>query len=369
MFSTYDGARKRAKDLKRLFDDSGFLYPLNKVQEAVAKAGGFADWHALKAGLTTARDPGDPAAYRRRLLGALPYPCRAPVQAWFDGELDDVPVEAGLPPRYFRDVFPYIGAATALHRQTPLLRPGSGAGQRLRESLVIGLLLNIHGGDQPWPKLDPVSLALVFEGDLASLYKSDATHPRFAEEFRRLQDAGILASAPGRVSVMPPGIGALIERVNGWRANHAEHWSEAHGYEDETADALRNALAGIGTSNARRVADAIARQGDAAYTTPSGAVLTLLTTLAEQGDLLTLARAYALFSKIHPTHSRYVRESVPVKILSAYFPLRLGLSATSLIAWTQRTPGWAAELMSSVGQPDLFVATVQRMAADVQAAA
>jgi len=47
MYSTIEGAKKRAKQLKKMLDASGFAYPLAKCQVAVARAGGYADWHDL----------------------------------------------------------------------------------------------------------------------------------------------------------------------------------------------------------------------------------------------------------------------------------------------------------------------------------
>lgn len=370
MYSTYDGAKKRAKELKQLFDDSGIRYPLHKSQNAIAKAGGYADWHELQASMGAGGPDQEPAVFRRRLLSALPFPCHAPVMAWLDGELTDVAIEAGVPPRYFRDVYPFLSASSVLHRsRTPLLRPGSGVGQQLRETLVVGLLLNIHGGSRPWPQLDPESLAMVFEGELKELFREDVGHARFAIEFQRLQDEGLLVWRHGVLEVMPPDVDALMAKVRDHNANLAQHWEEDGANPDLLADTLRNALATIGIDNARRVADAIARQGSDAYSTPSGAVLELLTKLAEQGEITTFARAYALFAKLHQANSRYVRDSVPAKILSMYFGKRLRLDVRRTTTWTSQTPAWATELKATLSEPALFVATVDRMAGQIQAAA
>lgn len=370
MFTTYDGAKKRAKELKRLFDDSGIRYPLNKSQRAIAKAGGYADWHELQERLTGTAPEQDAAAFRRRLLSALPFPCHAPVKAWLDGELTDVAIEPETPPRYFRDVHPYLLASSILHRsRTPLLRPGSGVGQKLREQLVVGLLLNIHGGPSPRPRLDPESLAMVFEGDLKALFCGDVAHARFSEEFQRLQDEGILIWRDGVLEVMPPDVDALMSWVRDHNANLAEHWAEGEENVEMLADALRNALAAIGIDNARRVADAIARQGSDAYITPSGAILELLTALAEQGDITTFARAYVLFAKVHGANSRFVREHVPAKIMSGYFGVRLRLDTRRTMAWAEQTPAWMTELKAALSEPALFVSTVDRMADQIRAAA
>jgi hypothetical protein len=89
VYSTYDGAKKRAKQLKRLFDDSGFVFTLHQAQAALARAGGFRDWHELQSVLSTSERPTDAWTFRRRLLAALPGPCHSPARAWLDGELND----------------------------------------------------------------------------------------------------------------------------------------------------------------------------------------------------------------------------------------------------------------------------------------
>src|SRR6202012_6264806 len=126
----------------------------------------------------------------------------------------------GIPPRYFRDVFPYLSASSVLHRiRTPLLRPGSGVGQKLRETLVVGLLLNLDGGARPWPRLDPETLAMVFEGDLEALFRQDVRHARFAAQFQRLQDEGLFVWKDGVLEGMPPDVEALMA----WVHDHDAH--------------------------------------------------------------------------------------------------------------------------------------------------
>lgn len=60
MYSTLDGAKKCARELKRLFDDSGFDFALNKCQSAVARAGDYRDWRDLEGALGRARHSVDP---------------------------------------------------------------------------------------------------------------------------------------------------------------------------------------------------------------------------------------------------------------------------------------------------------------------
>jgi hypothetical protein len=361
MYSTLDGAKKRAKELKRLFDGSGFIFPLNKCQSAVALGGGFRDWNDLEAVLSSATRTVEPAAFRKRLLAALPEPCRPPVTAWLDDDPAEAAPDPETPPRWYRDVFPYLLAASVLHRSlTPLLRPGSGPGQQLREKLVVGPLLNIHGGDRAVPLLEPDTLAFVFRGDLESVFRDDVQHPRFETELETLTAAGILEIREGTVRVLSPDADAIVSYVADNRSGKAEYWAKVGGA--EAMRALHDALVAIGVRNARRVADAITRQGSEAYTTSSGPVLELLSALAEEGELETLAKAYGLFATIRPTNAHFVREAVPAKISSRYLASHRRLGASKILSWASRNPDWSESLKATIEKPALFALTVDAMA-------
>jgi hypothetical protein len=361
MFSTIDGAKKCAKELKRLFDQSGFVFPLNKCQTVVAVAGGYRDWHDLEGALAHARRPVVPDHFRKRLMAALPVPCVPPALAWLDGEPGEAAPDSSTPPRWYRDAFPYLMASAALHRsRTPLLMPGSGAGQRLRQGLVVDLLLNTHGGDRPFPLLEPDTLAFVFRGALEELFRDDFRHPRFEVELETLKEAGILDVLPGRVRVLPPDQEALVVHVERSLANKAQLWGEQGG--EAAASALHDALAAIGVRNAMRVADAVSRHGSDAYTTPAGPVLELLSQLAEEGELETFAKAYRLFSTIRPANADFVRESIPAKISSLYLARNRQLNSSKILSWASRNPEWPDTLKAAVGQPAAFAITVDSMA-------
>ncbi|SFH92422.1 hypothetical protein [Methylobacterium brachiatum] len=364
MYSTIDGAKKCAKELKRLFDNSGLDFALNKCQSAVARAGGYRDWHDLEGALGRAPHPVEPLAFRKRLLTALPEPCRPPALAWLDKEPAEEAPAPDTPPRWYRDVFPYLMATAALHRnRTPLLRPGSGAGQRLREALVVGLLLNLHGGRRVVPRLEPDSLALVFRGDAATLFRDDFCHPRFEAELATLAEAGILDVREDRVRVLSPNREAVVAHVADSRAGKAQHWGEEGGA--ELANALRDALASIGVRNALRVAGAIANQGSDAYNTPSGPVLDLLSELAEEGEVETFAKAYGLFASIRPANAMFVREAVPAKISSRYLARHRQLSPSKIMSWANAHPEWPETLKEAVAQPAMFVMTVDAVASAI----
>jgi hypothetical protein len=361
MFSTHDGAKKFAKQMKQLFDGCGFIFPLNKCQTAVARAGGFRDWHDLEAALVGFARPVEPAVFRKRLLAALPEPCRPPVLAWLDREPEETSSDSATPARWYRDVLPYLMATTALHRsRTALLRPGSGTGQRLREKLVLDLLLEMHGKARPVVRLEPDTLALVFRGDWDSLFGDNVQHPRFRIELDSLIAAGILDVSDAGVRVLSPGVDEVIAFVAKGKAGKAGYWAEAGGV--EAVRALQDALAAIGVRNAMRVADAIHRFGSGAYITPSGPVLELLTSLAEEGEIEILAKAYGLFATVQPVSAGLVRDSIPAKISSGYLARHRGLDASRIVSWTSRHPNWPDELKNTIGKPGLFVATVNSMA-------
>ncbi len=368
MYSTINGAKSCAKRLKQLFDDSGFCFPLHKCQAAIAKAGGFRDWRDLEGTLSKARRPVDPDAFQRRLLNALPQPCRPPVLAWLDNEPAETVRDKKAPPRWYRDVFPYLMATVALHRsRTALLRPGSGLGQRLRQNLVVGLLVNTHGGLRAVPRLEPDTLALVLLGEPTVLFGGDANHPRFAVELQALTEAGILDVRPGMVRVLSPDPEAVMFHVMNGMAGKAQYWAEEGGA--DAASALRDALAAIGVRNAMRVADAIARQGSDAYLTASGPILELLSQSAETGELDTFAKAFRLFTTIRPANADFVRESVPAKISSQYLARHRQLSASKILSWTSAHPEWPDTLKTAVAEPAKFVMTVDAMATAIAAAA
>ena len=138
MYSTLEGAKKFAKNLKSPLEGSGIIFPLNRCQTATAVAGGFRDWHDLSHSLKDSDRPVDPKTFSRRLVEALPQPCWIPVFLWLDEGHHPEKGNDGLTHNYYRAVAPYVFSSSVIHRsKSALLRPGSGPGQRLRESLVV----------------------------------------------------------------------------------------------------------------------------------------------------------------------------------------------------------------------------------------
>lgn len=362
MYSTIKGAKSCAKTLKALFDESGLLYPLNRCQTAVARAGGFRDWHDLEASLATGDRAVEPGAYRRRLLAALPHACRFPVRADWEGWRDDDDLDSDGPPHWIRDVWPYHFNSGVLHRaRTPLLRPGSGAGQRLRLEIIETVMNSVRLG---YPPLDPETLDFVYDSDLPSLFGDLIDHPHFPREFSRLLDAGVCAwtstgpDGTGILRIHPPE--GLEEKVVTSAMGMAEY--EASGGEPRGGDsgALKEALNRIGVDEAARIATAISNEGSQAYSTPSGAVLTLLSDLAREGRIETFGLAIRLFCTIRPESAAFVRAQVPAKIVQYWCGPR-GLSQARVAQWTSGHDGWAESLREALDDHLGFASEVERL--------
>lgn len=364
MYSTLEGAKARAKDLKRLFDDSSFYVPLNKCQAAVAIAGGFQDWHDLQANLRAGNRPVEPDAYRRRLKAALPPACHGPLaEAWNPDPDAEEPPGEGIPPNFFRDAWPYVMAAEVLHRtRTDLIRPGSGTGQKLRQAMVCGVLLNIHGGLQSIPTLDPETLALDYPGELASVFRDEAEHPRFALELAALIGAGVIAVVDDRnrgtlVRILAPA--GLLDEIARQAVLDVEYAaqvnaSESDGYTDRRLTrAIHEALVALGVDDTVRVAEAIRDQHAPEYVTPSGAMLALLGDFARDGQIRALAHGYQLFGAIHRLNATFVAAQTPAMI-GRYMAAHHSISDATWTRWLKRNPDWTVQMRDALDDPRRF---------------
>lgn len=373
MYSTLEGAKARAKELKRLFDHSSFHVPLNKCQAAVAIAGGYQDWHDLQANLRARSQPVDTDAYRRRLKATLPLACHGPLaEAWNPDPDAEEPPGEGIPPNFFRDAWPYVMAAEVLHRtRTELIRPGSGKGQKLRQAMVCGVLLNIHGGLQSIPTLDPDTLALEYPGDLKSVFRDEAEHPRFAEELAALTEAGVIAVVEDRnrgplVRILAPvRLPDEIARRAVLDVEYAAqvNASEADDYTDRRLTrAIHEALVALGVDDTVRVAEAIRDQHAPEYVTPSGAMLALLGDFARDGRIRALAHGYRLFSVIHRLNATFVAAQTPAMI-GRYMATHHDISDATWSRWLQRNPDWSVRMRDALEDPLRFEGFISATAA------
>jgi hypothetical protein len=366
MFSTLEGAKKFAKNLKTLFDDSGIIFPLNRCQKAAAIAGGFQDWHDLNGSLAGADRPVDPSAFRRRLIAFLPQPCWIPVLFWLDeGNLETADGD-GLSHNYYRAVVPYVFSSSVIHRsKSALLRPGSGPGQRLRESMVVSLLLGGKGNKRLIPQLEPDTLALVVSGDTASLFGDDARHPRFEKDFVSLVEVGIFEYEGGILRVLPADKDEVAAHAARGFNDRAQYFAGVGG--DEAIEALAVALSATGIEQATRVAEAVVSKGSETRITPSGPILEMLSKLAEDGQLIAVSRAWRVFTMIHPESANLVRDSVPAKISSRYLVRNRGIDTGRMVGWMSTRSEWAEALKAALHDPARFKSTVDEMADAIEA--
>lgn len=111
----------------------------------------------------------------------------------------------------------------------------------------------------------------------------------------------------------------------------------------------------------QQIKDAIAQQGSEAYTTPSGAVQTLLSDLARDGYIVDFGKAFVLFARAHPGNAPFVEQSVPSKIMNHYWIRNQQVDAGTFLAWQGKHPGWAEDLKACVRDPVQFERTVNEM--------
>ncbi|MGY3146763.1 hypothetical protein ACVWYQ_003762 [Bradyrhizobium sp. USDA 3397] len=177
----------------------------------------------------------------------------------------------------------------------------------------------------------------------------------------------------------------VVRRVKRQRdVRLAEGWQEVRVWvpTEQDANDIRNlaadrrakakALAGLDEGiksmppeTLHRIAEAIASQGSAAYTTPSGPVLDLLTKLAEEDDLASFSRAFILLARAEPANAAFVAGAVPAKI-SNFLIKHRGVKATALIKWTESNPDWAEKLKNALRDPDLFVRVIEGFASAIK---
>lgn len=363
MISTKQQAKDFAKKIKSTLGASGLHYPLGVCQSSVARALGFADWWTLT---RAQRWPGvSDETLHERLLEALPFACRPPVIALLAGE---EPPEAppGFPPRWYLDAVPYYMANMALHRRTPLLRPGSGKGQRLRARIVDHLMLEWATAGIPAPLLDPISFDIVFSGRPEKVLAAVADHEDFEKELDRLVDAGILALAPDSVRVRSPGIDTVRAHAVWSRASKAKDFVDNDFR--SSAEPIYEALSLIGVRCARDIALALLAYGDRRYVVASGSLREALSDIARDGDLDVFAHALNVFAFIFPASATELRNAVPAKILNEFVARNRKVPISSAFRWMNHNPDWPDRLRSNANDPSRFRAAAEQMVEGMRAA-
>lgn len=364
MIKTHQQAKDFANKLKSVFANSGLYFPLHACLEATARAVGFASWQTL----TQSKhfpDMSNEARFQERLLAAVPFACRPPINAWFAGE-PEPESPPGYPPRWYLDAVPYFLATMARHRRTPLLRPGSGSGQKLRAGIIDHLLLGWTSFSLDAPLFDPVTFDFVFRGSPDQIFATFEDRVDFARERDRLVEANILKLGHDNVRVSSPGVDAVKAHAIWSRASKAKDWID-HDIE-KAGEPVYEALSLIGVRRARDIAKALLAYGDARHIVASGSLREVLSQIAQDGDLDVFAHALNVFALIIPASARELRDAVPAKILDGYIARNRQVPITSAFRWMNDNPDWAETLRSTARDPALFASTVDAIAEGMRAA-
>lgn len=119
---------------------------------------------------------------------------------------------------------------------------------------------------------------------------------------------------------------------------------------------------------ATRIADAIVKHGSAAYNTPSGAVLHLMSRLAAEGDLTSFSRAVVILARANPAISAsaaFVEKRVPAKV-AEYLIRHCSIEASAFAKWAEANPEWTDDLKKAVWDTPRFPHVVAAMAGEIK---
>jgi hypothetical protein len=129
-------------------------------------------------------------------------------------------------------------------------------------------------------------------------------------------------------------------------------------------DGLSKEIENVTLETETRIAEAIAQHGSAAFNHSSGAVLDLMTNLADAGDLEGLSKAFVMLARAKPAKAAFIANLVPAKV-SNFLVKHRGIDAVALDAWCERNQGWTERLKSSLRDPAHFVSTVGSIAEEI----
>jgi len=129
----------------------------------------------------------------------------------------------------------------------------------------------------------------------------------------------------------------------------------------EALDGLSKEVSKVSHKTEMRIAKAIAEHGSAAYNSPSGAVLDLMTQLSNEDNLASFSHAFIILARAKPTNAAFVANAVPAKI-SNFLIKHRGINANTLLKWTETNPGWVDDLKDAVRDPVSFEQVVETMA-------
>jgi hypothetical protein len=231
MYATYEGAKQLARRLHQVLRDAEVKISLHECLLAMARGGGYRDWHHLRQCLARGQsDKPDLDGFLERAILSLPSHAVGPATRWIDAQLA----------RFNRDlagefnhqdaanvarIWDFVVSIQVLHRsRTPLFMRGSGAGLLLRLSMLSKFSSVAAGA-----RIDVATLVSNLSGELDVLLAADMDHPCFGREFRRLCAANILVWKPDTLTLclMPPPVELVRAHVAEMRQGYAEYWREA----------------------------------------------------------------------------------------------------------------------------------------------
>lgn len=232
MYTTYDGAKKRATSLQAAMKRLALDVPLNQCQHAMARGAGYRDWDHLRRELTTKPRQVPLEGFQHRARVAMPEMATGPANRWLDvelGRLRDKGDPEATAKDEFRDWYVYVHeyafAIGVMHYSTTTLLKG-GRGMRLRQALVQDLATGRLN-----PAFDPHTFVLTSRGTAAELFGSQADHPGFTKAFNELVEARIfevLGNVDGvmTVALHPPPVAVVQAHVDRCRASDSEYWRD-----------------------------------------------------------------------------------------------------------------------------------------------
>lgn len=130
---------------------------------------------------------------------------------------------------------------------------------------------------------------------------------------------------------------------------------------------LNKAIRSMTPENISKSISAIVNQGSSAYKTQSGAVLTLLSELAANGEVADLSRAFVIFAQAKPGNAHFVEQAVPAKITNGYFIAFKKLSQSAVAKWQIANPVWPNRVKECLRQPTTFQTVLEDVASQIKA--
>lgn len=230
MYATYEGAKRLARRFHHLLRDAEVEIALHECLFAMARGGGYRDWEHLRRTLAGGRDRrAELGGFLERAILSLPEGAVAPATRWIDAELTRFDADLAEASDWRQaaagaGIWDVVYSIQIVHRaHTPLFRPGSGSGLRVRLSILSRFSQHMGGAI-----IDSQTLVIRLSGRPEALGFAYIDHTHFQREFARLSQAGILEWDPSEnaLRLNPPPVDLVRARVANRRADDAAYWRE-----------------------------------------------------------------------------------------------------------------------------------------------